>query len=62
MSSSIKHRLNMLFLLVFFLTINIDGGGATLADSWITFVKESKSIIRNCMKNVSHVQYVLIMI
>lgn len=58
MSPSIRYRPNFLFLLVFFLTINVNDGDASLADSWITFVKESKSILHNCMKNVSHVQYV----
>lgn len=53
MVTSTKIGKNMFFLLVFLLSVNVNYGDAGLADSWITFVKETRSILHTCINNVS---------
>lgn len=55
MLSLTKMRCNMFFLLVFLLSVNVKSSDAGLADSWISFVKESRTIFYTCINNVSHV-------
>lgn len=49
---SSKVLCKMLFLLFFLMSSKVMDGEAGLADSWITFVEESKGVLSTCLNNV----------